>query len=57
MWVGGGLAILGGAVIYGLAGLASYFGFGAFTAASIFGISTGGMWFALMGIGFGFLFS
>jgi hypothetical protein len=53
---GGGLAILGGAGIYGLAGLASYFGLGTFTAASTFGISTGGIGFALVGVGVGFAF-
>lgn len=53
---GGGLAILGGAGIYGLAGLASYLGFGTFASASAFGIGTGGIGFALVGIGIGFAF-
>ena len=53
---GEGLSILGGAGIYRLADLASYLGFDTFTAASTFGISTGGIGFALIGISVDFAF-
>ncbi len=51
---GGSFAILGGVGLYGIAGLASYLGFGSFASVSVFGIGTGGVGFALVGIGVGF---
>lgn len=53
---GGGLAVLGGAGIYGLAGLGTWLGFGTFTSTASFGIATGGIGLALMGIGTGAAF-
>ena len=53
---GGGLAILGGAGIYGISLIGSYFGIGALAGASTVGLATGGIGFAFIGIGVGLAF-
>ena len=50
---GGGLAMLGGAGIYGLAGFASWMGLGTFSSAASFGLITGGVGLALVRVGIG----
>ena len=44
---GGGLAILGGAGIYGISLIGSYFGIGALAGASTVGLATGRNWLCL----------
>ena len=53
---GGGLAMLGGAGIYGFACFGSWVGFGAFPSVATFGIATGGVGLALAGVGVGAVF-